>query len=170
MASSCISHQTTCQRSSKFQNQPLNEWFWHSLFTCRSINQRAVSHRSQCCGIHAVPRCCNRSTRWIFLTRSLSFFAFRPTSQGSNGSALYGRAPPRPQYSSRWQKRTPSCAASVAAWRRTCWACGGDTRPLVAGSSGSFGGETTPTSPSSSTMTSHVRLLLFQLTRTVLGT
>ena len=82
--------------------------------------------------------------------------SLRLTWQGSNGGASCGRGPPRRPSSSRWLRRTPSSAASAAAFPRTFWVCGGDTRPPGAGSCGSSGGETTPASQSWSTMSSQV--------------
>ncbi len=139
----------TCLHLSKLHNQTLCHFGCVFAYACLlTLVECSLYHRLL-----------SRPTWWIFLTHSPSLFAFRLTSPGSNGSVLCGRAPPRPPSSSRWRRRTPSCAASVAAWRQTCWVCGGGTRLLAGGRSGSFGGEMTPTLPSSSTMTYHVRLL-----------
>lgn len=80
-----------------------------------------------------------------------SAFSLRLTWLGLNGSGMFGKVQHRPRFSSRWRRRTPSCAASAAAWKRRCWVCGeGTTRP-AAGSCGSSGGEKTRTLLSSYT-------------------
>lgn len=89
----------------------------------------------------------------------------RLTSQASNGSALYGKAPHLHPSSSLWLRRTPSCAASAGAWRQTCWACGGGTRHLDAESSGSSGGAMIPTLLSSSTTSFQVGSLTFSISQ-----
>lgn len=55
------------------------------------------------------------------LTPSFSpLLSCRLTWRGSNGRGLCGRVLPLHPSSSRWQRRTPSYAASAAAWRPMC--------------------------------------------------
>lgn len=77
--------------------------------------------------------------------------------QGSNGRGLCGRDPLPHQCYSRWQKRTPSCAASAAAWRRMCYAFGVVVSGKGDGNFGCSGGGMTQTLLISSTMSLQVR-------------